>query len=214
TREQDIQHDRYRPYYVDRLSASLDARGMPLAWRHTIAGAGLWALYYGEETVRNGVDFDAVTAAADLAYPLQNVEVRFVRRDPAGVPTGWWRGVGPTRSVFAVESFMDELAAAAQQDPVRYRRALLKDPRMRAVLDLAADRAGWGTALPAGSGRGVSLRISAAPRVEVHLVANGESPGGVGETGTSCIAAALCNAIYAASGKRVRTLPVSRGLHA
>jgi len=222
------------------------------------------------------------------------VEVRFVRRDPAGVPTGWWRGVGPTRSVFAVESFMDELAAAAQQDPVRYRRALLKDPRMRAVLDLAADRAGWGTALPAGSGRGVSLqfafgsylalvaevsagaqgpprvervvcamdcgqvvnpdgvraqleggvtfglsaalgneitiangrvqqnnfndfpalRISAAPRVEVHLVANGESPGGVGETGTSCIAAALCNAIYAASGKRVRTLPVSRGLHA
>jgi len=294
TREQDIQHDRYRPYYVDRLSAALDARGMPLTWRHTIAGAGLWALYYGEETLKNGVDFDAVTSAADLAYPLQNVEVRFVRRDPPGVPTGWWRGVGPTRSVFAVESFMDELAAAAQQDPVRYRRALLKDPRMRAVLDLAADRAGWGTALPAGSGRGVSLqfafgsylaqvaevsagaqgpprvervvcamdcgqvvnpdgvraqleggvtfglsaalgneitiangrvqqnnfndfpslRISAAPRVEVHLVANGESPGGVGETGTSCVAAALCNAIYAASGKRVRTLPVSRGLHA
>jgi len=294
TREQDIQHDRYRPYYVDRLSASLDARGMPVAWRHTIAGAGLWALYYGEETVRNGVDPDAVTSAADLVYPLENMEVRFVRRDPPGVPTGWWRGVGPTRSVFAVESFMDELAAAAQQDPVRYRRALLKDPRMRAVLDLAADRAGWGTALPAGSGRGVSLqfafgsylaqvaevsagaqgpprvervvcamdcgqvvnpdgvraqleggvtfglsaalgneitiangrvqqnnfndfpslRISAAPRVEVHLVASGESPGGVGETGTSCVAAALCNAIYAASGKRVRTLPVSRGLHA
>jgi len=220
--------------------------------------------------------------------------VRFVRRDPAGVPTGWWRGVGPTRSVFAVESFMDELAAAAQQDPVRYRRALLKDLRMRAVLDLAADRAGWGMGLPAGSGRGVSiqfafgsylalvaevstnaqglprvervvcamdcgqlvnpdgvraqleggvtfglsaalgneitiangrvqqnnfndfpsLRISEAPRVEVHLVASGESPGGVGETGTACVAAALCNAIYAASGKRVRMLPVSRGLHA
>jgi isoquinoline 1-oxidoreductase beta subunit len=292
SREQDIQHDRYRPYYVDRLSASLDARGMPVTWRHTIAGAGLWALYYGEETIKNGVDLDAVTSAADLAYPLQNMEVRFVRRDPPGVPTGWWRGVGPTRSVFAVESFMDELAAAAQQDPVRYRRALLKEPRMRAVLDLAADRAGWGTALPAGSGRGVSiqfafgsylaqvaevsanaqgvprvervvcamdcgqvvnpdgvraqleggvtfglsaalgneitiangrvqqnnfndfpsLRISEAPRVEVHLVASGESPGGVGETGTSCVAAALCNAIYAASGKRVRTLPVSRGL--
>ncbi len=294
SREQDIQHDRYRPYYVDRLSASLDARGMPVTWRHTIAGAGLWALYYGEGTVKNGVDLDAVTSAADLAYPLENMEVRFVRRDPAGVPTGWWRGVGPTRSVFAVESFMDELAAAVQQDPVRYRRALLKDPRMRAVLDLAADRAGWGMGLPAGSGRGVSiqfafgsylalvaevstnaqgpprvervvcamdcgqlvnpdgvraqleggvtfglsaalgneitiangrvqqnnfndfpsLRISAAPRVEVHLVASGESPGGVGETGTACIGAALCNAIYAASGKRVRTLPVSRGLHA
>ena len=294
TREQDIQHDRYRPYYVDRLSASLDARGRPLTWRHTIAGAGLWALYYGEDTIKNGLDLDAVTSAADLAYPLENMEVRFARRDPAGVPTGWWRGVGPTRSVFAVESFMDELAAAAQQDPVRYRRALLKEPRMRAVLDLAADRAGWGTALAAGSGRGVSiqfafgsylaqvaevsasaqglprvervvcamdcgqvvnpdgvraqleggvtfglsaalgneitiangrvqqnnfndfpsLRISEAPRVEVHLVASGENPGGVGETGTSCVAAALCNAIYAASGKRVRTLPVSRGLHA
>ena len=294
SREQDIQHDRYRPYYVDRLSASLDARGMPVIWRHTIAGAGLWALYYGEETIKNGVDLDAITSAADLAYPLENLEVRFVRRDPPGVPTGWWRGVGPTRSVFAVESFMDELAAAAQQDPVRYRRALLKEPRMRAVLDLAADRAGWGTALPAGSGRGVSiqfafgsylaqvaevavnaqgqvrvervvcamdcgqvvnpdgvraqleggvtfgtsavlgneitiangrveqsnfdnfpsLRMSEAPRVEVHLVASGENPGGVGETGTSCVAAALCNAIYAATGKRVRTLPVSRGMHA
>ena len=292
SREEDIQHDRYRPYYVDRLSASLDARGMPVAWRQTIAGAGLWALYYGEETVKNGVDLDAVTCAADLAYPLENMEVRFVRRDPPGVPTGWWRGVGPTRSVFAVESFMDELAAAVQQDPVRYRRALLKEPRMRAVLDLAADRAGWGTALPAGSGRGVSiqyafgsylaqvaevsvnakgeprvervvcvidcgqvvnpdtvraqleggvmfglsaalgneitiangrvqqsnfndfpaLRMSEAPRVEAHLVASGESPGGVGETGTACVAAALCNAIYAATGKRVRTLPVSRGL--
>ncbi len=292
SREEDIQHDRYRPYYVDRLSASLDARGMPVTWRQTIAGAGLWALYYGEETVKNGVDLDAVTCAADLAYPLENMEVRFVRRDPPGVPTGWWRGVGPTRSVFAVESFMDELAAAAQQDPVRYRRALLKEPRMRAVLDLAADRAGWGTALPAGSGRGVSiqyafgsylaqvaevsvnakgeprvervvcvidcgqvvnpdtvraqleggvmfglsaalgneitiangrvqqsnfndfpaLRMSEAPRVEAHLVASGESPGGVGETGTACVAAALCNAIYAATGKRVRTLPVSRGL--
>jgi len=289
-REEDIQHDRYRPYYVDRLRASLDARGMPVAWRHTIAGAGLWALYYGEATVRNGVDYDAVTSAADLAYPLEQMEVRFVRRDPPGVPTGWWRGVGPTRSVFAVESFIDELAAAAQKDPVRYRRALLREPRLRAVLDLAADRAGWGTGLAAGNGRGVSiqfafgsylaqvaevsmgrdgqprvervvcamdcgqmvnpdtvraqleggvmfglsaalgneitiangrvqqsnfhdfpsLRMPEAPRVEVHLVASAESPGGVGETGTACVAAALCNAIYAATGKRIRTLPVSR----
>jgi isoquinoline 1-oxidoreductase beta subunit len=292
SREEDIRHDRYRPYYVDRLSASLDARGRPVAWRHTIAGAGLWALYYGEGTVKNGVDPDAVTSAVDLAYPLENMEVRFVRRDPRGVPTGWWRGVGATRSVFAVESFVDELAAAAQQDPVRYRRALLKEPRMRAVLELAADRAGWGTALPAGSGRGVSiqyafgsylaqvaevsmdaqghplvgrvvcamdcgqvvnpdgvraqleggvtfglstaltneitiaggrvqqgnfndfvpLRIAEAPKVEVHLIASSQNPGGVGETGTACVSAALCNAIYAATGRRVRTLPVSRGL--
>jgi len=294
SREEDIRHDRYRPYYVDHLSASLDAQGLPVAWRHTIAGAGLWALYYGEDTVKNGVDPDAVTSAVDLAYPLENMEVRFVRRDPRGVPTGWWRGVGATRSVFAVESFIDELAAAVQQDPVSYRRSLLKEARMRAVLELAADRAGWGTALPAGSGRGVSiqyafgsylaqvaevsmdaqghprvgrvvcamdcgqvvnpdgvraqleggvtfglsaalsneitiangrvqqgnfndfvpLRIGEAPKVEVHLITSSESPGGVGETGTACLSAALCNAIYAATGKRVRTLPVSRGLKA
>jgi len=294
SREEDIRHDRYRPYYVDHLSAALDPHGRPVAWHHTIAGAGLWALYYGEETVRNGVDADAVTSALDLAYPLENTEVSFVRRDPPGVPTGWWRGVGATRSVFAVESFMDELAASVQQDPVSYRRALLKDPRMIAVLELAADRAGWGTALPAGSGRGVSLqlafgsylaqvaevsvdaqgqvrvgrvvcamdcgqvvnpagvraqleggvtfgvsaaltneitiangrvqqgnfddfrslRIAEAPKVEVHIINSGAAPGGVGETGTACVSAALCNAIYAATGKRVRTLPVSRGLHA
>ena len=294
TREQDMRHDRYRPYYVDHLSASLDARGRPMAWHHTIAGAGLWALYYGEQTVKNGVDADAVTSALDLAYPLENTEVRFVRHDPRGVPTGWWRGVGATRSVFAVESFVDELAAAVQQDPVSYRRALLKDARMLAVLELAADRAGWGTALPAGSGRGVSLqfafgsylaqvaevsmdaqghprvgrvvcamdcgqvinpdgvraqleggvtfglsaaltneitiangrvqqgnfndfqplRCADAPKVEVHLMRSSESPGGVGETGTACVSAALCNAIYAATGKRVRTLPVRRGLRA
>jgi isoquinoline 1-oxidoreductase beta subunit len=295
TREQDIQHGRYRPYYVDRLSAALDAHGRPVSWRHTIAGAGLWALYYGEATVPKGVDFDAITsAAADIVYPLENMEVRFVRRDPQGVPLGWWRGVGATRGVFVVESFIDELATAAQQDPVRYRRALLKDARLRAVLDLAADRAGWGMALPAGSGRGVSiqhafgsylalvaevsmsdkggprvervvcamdcgrivnpdgvraqleggvtfglsaalgneitiadgrvqqsnfhdfqsLRIPEAPRVETHLISSSEAPGGVGETGTACVAAALCNAIFAATGKRVRTLPVSRGLRA
>jgi len=294
TREQDMRHDRYRPYYVDHLSASLDARGRPVAWHHTIAGAGLWALYYGEATVKNGVDADAVTSALDLAYPLDNTEVRFVRHDPRGVPTGWWRGVGATRSVFAVESFIDELAATVQQDPVSYRRALLKDGRMLAVLELAADRAGWGTALPAGSGRGVSLqfafgsylaqvaevsmdapghprvgrvvcaldcgqvvnpdgvraqleggvtfglgaaltneitiangrvqqgnfndfqplRFADAPKVEVHLIRSSASPGGVGETGTACVSAALCNAIYAATGKRVRTLPVRRGLRA
>lgn len=294
TREEDIRHDRYRPYYVDHLSASLDAHGRPVSWHHTIAGAGLWALYYGEATVKNGVDLDAITSALDLAYPLDNTEVRFVRHDPQGVLTGWWRGVGATRSVFAVESFVDELATAVQQDPVSFRRALLKDARMLAVLELAADRAGWGTALPAGSGRGVSLqlafgsylaqvaevgmdaqghprvarvvcamdcgqvvnpagvraqleggvtfglsaalgneitiangrvqqgnfddfpplRIGDAPKVEVHLIHSGESPGGVGETGTACVSAALCNAIYAATGKRVRTLPVRRGLRA
>jgi isoquinoline 1-oxidoreductase subunit beta len=293
TREEDIQHDRYRPYYVDRLSAALDAQGGVVSWHHTIAGAAVSAIYYGLP-MKDGIDVDAVEASADTIYPLANMQTRFSRCDPQGVPTCWWRGVGPTRSVFVIESFMDELAAAAHQDPVEFRRKLLTEPRMRAVLDLAADRAGWGTPLPAGSGRGVSLqfafgsylaqvaqvsvnakgeprvervvcamdcgqvvnpdgvraqleggvtfglsaalgnevtiangrvqqtnfhdfptlRINEAPHVDVHLVPSAESPGGVGETGTSCVAAALCNAIYAATGKRVRTLPVSRGLRA
>jgi isoquinoline 1-oxidoreductase beta subunit len=293
SREQDIQHDRYRPYYVDRLSAALDAHGAIVSWRHTIAGSAVSGIYYGLP-LKNGVDSDAVEAAADMVYTVANMETRFVRHDPQGVPTCWWRGVGPTRSVFVVESFMDELAAAAHEDPVRFRLAYLKNPRQRAVLELAAERAGWGTPLPAHSGRGVSLqnafgsflaqvvevrvtgedqvrvervvcamdcgqavnpdgvraqleggatfglsavlgneitiangrvqqsnfhdfpslRMPDAPRVEVHLVSSTESPGGVGETGTSCVAAALCNAIYAATGKRVRTLPVSRGLRA
>jgi isoquinoline 1-oxidoreductase subunit beta len=294
TREEDIQHDRYRPYYVDWLSAALDKHGNVLSWRHTVAGPAVSELYYGLP-VKDGVDSDAVETSADTIYELlPNLEVRYVRHDPTGVATSWWRGVGPTRGIFVVESFIDELAVAAQKDPVQYRRALLKSPRMRAVLDLAADRAGWGTSLPAGSGRGVSiqfamgsylaqvaeistdqkgqvrvervvcamdcgqvvnpdgvraqleggvtfglsaalgeeitfangrvqqsnfhdfpsLRIGEAPRVEAHLVASGEAPGGVGETGTVGAAAALCNAIYAATGKRIRTLPVSRALRA
>jgi isoquinoline 1-oxidoreductase subunit beta len=290
-REEDIQHDMYRPYYVDRIAAGLDVHGQPVAWRHTIAGSAVTALYSGEP-LKNEVDDDAVDSAADPVYALPNLDVRFVRQEPTGVPTSWWRGVGPTRSVFVVESFIDECAAAARQDPVKYRRALLKDPRLKAVLDLAVEKAGWGGALPAGHGRGLavqfafgsymtqitevsvgeggrirvervvcaldcgqvvnpdsvhaqmqggvmfglsaalfneitfaggrveqsnfdnfrSLRITEAPKVETYLVASTESPGGVGETGTACAAAALCNAIYAATGKRIRTLPVSRSL--
>ncbi|MDB6090991.1 MAG: molybdopterin-binding domain of aldehyde dehydrogenase family protein [Gammaproteobacteria bacterium] len=290
-REEDIQHDRYRPYYVDRIAAGLDGHGQPVAWRHTIAGSAVTALYSGEP-LKNDVDDDVVDSAADPVYAVPNLEVRFVRQEPTGVPTSWWRGVGPTRSVFVVESFVDELAAAAQQDPVKYRRALLKSPRLKAALDLAAAKAGWGSPLPAGRGRGVavqfafgsylaqitevsvgaqgrvrvdrvvcaldcgqmvnpdtihaqleggvmfglsaalfneitfadgrvqqgnfddfrSLRITEAPQVETYLIPSGESPGGVGETGTACAAAALCNAIYAATGKRIRTLPVSRAL--
>jgi len=290
-REEDIQHDMYRPYYVDRISAGLDAHGKPVAWRHTIAGSAVTALYSGEP-LKNGVDDDAVDCAIDPVYALPNLDVRFVRQDPTGVPTSWWRGVGPTRSVFVVESFIDECAAAAKQDPVQYRRALLKEARMKAVFELVVQKSGWGSALPAGHGRGIavqfafgsymaqvtevsvgeagkvrvervvcvldcgqlvnpdsvhaqmqggvmfglsaalfneitfaggrveqsnfdnfrSLRINEAPRVETYLIPSGESPGGVGETGTACAAAALCNAIYAATGQRIRTLPVSRTL--
>jgi len=291
-REEDVQHDRYRPYYVDRISAGLDSHGTPIAWLHTIAGSSVSIAWSGEPN-KNGVDDDAVEAAADPVYALANLEVRYVQQEPRGVPTSWWRGVGPTRSVFVVESFIDELAAAVKQDPVKYRRALIKSPRMRAAMDLAAREAGWGSALPAGRGRGIAvqyafgsylaqvvdvsveagqvrlhkavcaldcgqmvnpdgiraqleggvmfglgsalwseitlssgrvqqsnfhnfraMRLPEAPVVEVHLIASEEKPGGVGETGTACAAAALCNAIFAATGRRIRTLPVSRGLKA
>jgi isoquinoline 1-oxidoreductase beta subunit len=293
SREQDIQHDMYRPCYADRLRAGLDANGAPVAWLHTIAGSAVSEIYSGEPN-KNGVDDDAVEAAANTIYPFSNMLVSFVRCEPKGVPTSWWRGVGPTRSVFVVESFIDELAAAAKQDPLQYRRALLKEPRMIAVLDAAATRAGWGKPLPPRHGRGVSLqfafgsyltqivevsvtddlqvrvhrvvcvldcgqminpdtihaqleggvvfglsaalhgeitiangrvqqsnfndyrvqRLSESPEIETHLIASGETPGGVGETGTACIAAAVCNAVYAATGKRIRSLPISRGIKA
>jgi isoquinoline 1-oxidoreductase beta subunit len=291
SREQDIQHDLYRPYYADRLRAGLDANGLPIAWMHTIAGSAVTAIYYGEP-LKNGVDDDAVEAAANTIYPFANLQVSFVRCEPRGVPTSWWRGVGPTRNVFVIESFMDELAAAARRDPVQYRRSLLTSPRMIAVLDAAAARAGWGKPMPPRHGRGVSLqfafgsyltqiaevsvsedgqvhvervvcvldcgqlinpdtvhaqleggvvfglsaalhgeitiangrveqsnfndyrvqRLSECPRIETYLIASGEEPGGVGETGTACIAAAVCNAIHAATGKRIRSLPISRAM--
>ena len=291
-REQDIQHDRYRPYYVDHIQAGLDEHGQPVAWSHTIAGSSATAQWDGKP-LKNGVDDDAVEAAANPAYALSNLSVRYVQQEPPGVLTSWWRGVGPTRSVFVVESFIDELAAAAGQDPLAYRRPLLKDARLRGVLDLVAEKSGWGTPLPKGRGRGVSiqsafgsylaqvaeveirdntvhvtrvvcafdcgqtinpdtihaqlaggvifgisavltgeitiadgrvqqsnfndypvLRLDQAPSVETHLIKSAEKPGGVGETGTACIQAAVCNAVFAATGKRVRTLPLSRGLTA
>jgi isoquinoline 1-oxidoreductase beta subunit len=174
TREEDIQHDMYRPYYYDRIAAGLGADGKPVAWAHRIAASSVlmrWAetslrairtagLGRLLETVK-GVDLDAVDGAVALPYALPNMKVTYKRQEPPGIPTAFWRGVGPTHNTFVVESFMDELALAAGKDPVEYRRALLDgSPRARAVLDLAAQRAGWGTPLPAGRGRGVSLQYA------------------------------------------------------
>ena len=292
-REEDMRHDQYRPYYVDRLSAGLDAAGTPVAWTHTIAGSSADARWYGVP-LRIGVDYDATSVSGQPPYALPNISVAFVQQEPVGVPTGYWRGVGATRSVFVVECFIDELAVAARQDPVAYRRALITDPRLRAVLDLAAAKAGWGGKLPPGRGRGVSvqfafgsylaqvaevvaradgsirvervvcafdcgqavnpdtihaqleggvifglsavlmgeitvangrvqqgnfddypiLRCSEVPRVESYLITSTEAPGGVGETGTAGIGAAVCNAVFAATGKRVHSLPLSRSLKA
>jgi isoquinoline 1-oxidoreductase subunit beta len=288
TREEDIQHDMYRPYYYDRLSAGVDAQGKPVGWSHRIAGSSIVARY-SPAWIKDGVDPDAVEASANHPYELSHVHVDWVQHEPPGVPTTWWRGVGVTRGTFVVESFIDELAANAKQDPLAYRLALLdKSPRAKTVLRIAAERSGWGKPLPAGQGRGIALctgfgsfiaqvvqvsvdkeggmkptrvwcvvdcgvqvnpdtiraqmesgivfglsaalygeitikdgrveqtnfgdyrvlRINETPRIDVDLVKSLEAPGGIGEPGTSCVMPALTNAIFAATGKRVRKLPI------
>ena len=160
TREEDIQHDMYRPYFFDRISAGLDANGMPVAWNHRFAGSSVIARWL-PPGFNNGLDSDTVDGAIDLVYGLPNLHVEYVRVEPPGIPTAFWRSVGPSHNVFVTESFIDELAAAAKKDPVEYRRALLdKSPRAKAVLDLVAEKAGWGKPLPDRIGRGVSVQFA------------------------------------------------------
>src|SRR5215468_5156229 len=158
TREEDIQHDMYRPHYYDRISAGLDAQGKPVGWSHRIVGSSIIARYYGPEALKNGIDRDAVEASANQPYDVGAIQVDYVQQEPpAGMQTSWWRGVGATHGTFVVESFIDELAAEAKQDPLAYRLALLGgSPRAKAVLQTAADRSGWGKPLPAGQGRGIA----------------------------------------------------------
>ena len=159
TREEDIQHDVYRPFWLDRISAGLDNRGKPIAWKNHFAGSSVMARW-APPFFKNGLDPDSTEGAIDLVYDFPNFHVEFTHVEPKVVATGFWRSVGPSHNVFVVESFVDEMAAAAKQDPVAYRRALLeKSPRAKAVLDLAAEKAGWGQPLPKGSGRGVSLQF-------------------------------------------------------
>jgi len=154
SREEDMQHDLYRPFYHDALEAGLDADGKPVAWTHKITGSSIMARLYPQ--YYKGVDADAVDGSVKTPYTLPAQQVAYIRHESA-VPTSWWRGVGGARSAFVVESFMDELAHAAGADPIAYRRALTSDPRTQAVLDLVAEKSGWNTPAPAGRARGVAL---------------------------------------------------------
>ena len=289
TREDDIRGGYYRPQWYSRLRATLDDKGKPSAWSHALVGQSiLVGTPFEPMMVKNGIDSTSVEGAADAPYlaaiPAYRVELH---SPPSPVPVLWWRSVGHSHTGFVVESFIDELAHAAQQDPLAYRRALLPaDARERRALELAAEKFGWGKKLPAGHGAGIAvhasfgsyvaqiaevsldkntirvhrvvcaidcgpvvnplaieaqmqsgiafglgaalhseitfkdgkvaqgnfndygvLRLSEMPRVEVHIVPSTDKMGGAGEPGTPPIAPAVANAVFAASGKRLRRLP-------
>ena len=279
SRDDELQHDLYRPASLVRFAAALDADGWPSAWSARIACPTWMGL-------RNGVARESVEGIAE--YDIPNVQVEY--HDPKiGIPTGYWRSVGLSQNTFFAESFLDELAAAGGKDPLELRRRVYhKSPRLVAVLNLAAEKAGWGTPLPAGRFRGIAaaagfgsfnaqvaeisivqgrvrvhrvvcavdcgrvinptgvaqqaegglvyglsaalrgqitidrgrvkeatfgqyepLRMSEMPVVDVHVVPSTNAPGGMGEVTTPAIAPAVANAIFAATGKRVRRLPFS-----
>jgi isoquinoline 1-oxidoreductase subunit beta len=159
TREEDIQHDIYRPVYRDVISATL-SDGKIAAWKYRISGSSVMARWL-PAGFQNGIDVDAVDSAVDMPYDIPNKHIEYVRAEPPAVRTGFWRGVGPNNNVFAVECFMDELARKAGKDPVEFRRSMLSDnPRLKAALDLVAEKSGWGQPLPARTGRGVCAQPS------------------------------------------------------
>ena len=177
TREEDMQHDVYRPAYRDLISASLKD-GKIVSWKYKVCGSSIMARWAPPAFV-NGIDIDAVDSAVDMPYDIPNRQVQYVRVEPPGVPTGFWRGVGPNNNVFATECFLDELAHKAGKDPVEFRRRMLgTNPRLKAALDLVAEKSNWGAPLPARAGRGVSVQPSfgsfIATVVEAHVDEFGE----------------------------------------
>jgi isoquinoline 1-oxidoreductase subunit beta len=290
TREDDLAGGWYRPMWHDRFVAGLDPAGNPVAWTHTIVGQSITAgTPFAPYTInKEGVDSTSVEGAADLLYGIPNLQVD-LHSPQIGVPVQWWRSVGHSHTGFSVECFFDEVAHAAGKDPYELRRKLLANqPRMSAVLQLVAEKAGWGKPLPARRGRGIAthfsfdsyvaqvieasvdkdgtvrvhrvvcavdcgrtvnpdivkaqmeggiifgltaalkteitlengrvqqhnfheypmLRMFESPEIEVHIVPSEQNPTGVGEPSVPPVAPALANAIFAATGKRVRRLPI------
>ncbi len=298
SREDDIRHDQYRPAARHVLRAGIDASGAPVAWSHRVVSPSIVAKFMPSwlptfathlaGPLKGGVDASAIEGALDLPYAPPDFELSYSQAD-LGVPVGFWRSVANSHTAFAVQCFVDELAALAGKDPVAYRRELLaRSPRDLAVLNLAAERAGWGTPAAADRFRGVAVhesfgsfvaqvaeisidagavrvhrvvcavdcgqvinpdtvaaqmeggivfgltaalrgRITLAkgrvtqsnfhdyklltmremPLIEVFIVPSTMEPGGVGEPGTPPIAPAVANAVFAATGKRVRNLPIA-----
>lgn len=290
SREDDIKGGFYRPMFVHRASVALDKQGKPLAWQHTLVGQSIIkGTPFEGVMIKDGIDATSVEGVADSPYikgtANHQVHLHSVQSD---VPVLWWRSVGHSHSGFVMESLIDELAHASKQDPLAYRRQLLKDhPRHLAALNLAADKASWGKPLPAGVFRGIAvhesfgsyvaevaevsvkegevkvhrvvvaidcglavnpdgvkaqmescvayalgaalsseisfkqgqvvqsnfhdyqvLRMKDMPKVEVHIVPSTEKMGGVGEPGVPPLAPAVANAVFAATGKRLRRLPI------
>jgi isoquinoline 1-oxidoreductase beta subunit len=186
TREDDIKGGYYRPFWYDRIAAGLDVKGNPVAWKHTIVGQSIivGSPFEGAMVDEHGVDATSVEGAADTPYEIPNTLVD-LHSPKTGVPVQWWRSVGHSHTAFVVESFIDELAHASGKDPFEFRRSLLsKHPRYKAVLELAAQKAGWMKPPEKGIGRGIALHesfgsivsqvaevsINPAGRVRVHKV--------------------------------------------
>ncbi len=178
TREEDIQHDIYRPVYRDVISATLSG-GKIAAWKYRISGSSIMARWAPSIFI-NGIDIDAVDSAVDNPYDIPNFQVEYVRAEPPAVPTGFWRGVGPNNNVFATECFMDELARKAGADPIAFRVGMLgKTPRLKAALELVAEKSGWGQPLPARTGRGVCAQPSFGSFIATVVEAEVDDHGGV-----------------------------------
>jgi isoquinoline 1-oxidoreductase subunit beta len=179
TREDDIRGGLYRPLYVHRLEAALDKNGQLVGWQHRIVGQSIMAgTAMAAVMVKNGIDATSVEGAANLPYAVPNMSVE-LNTTETGVPVLWWRVVGSSHTAYATEAFIDEIAHAAGKDPFAFRQAMLEHhPRHKAVLELAAKAAGWGSPLPKGKGRGIAVAEAfgtyVAQVAEVTVAPNGK----------------------------------------